>query len=228
MENPIKLARGNSKIHKALIWNITSRITCPGATELCKQICYAHNAEVLYPNRVPQSRESNFRISRMPNFRELMIEVIKGSKMKLVRIHESGDFYNQKYLDDWVAIIKANPDRKFWAYTKSWKLDFTKALKLKNLYLRYSIDATTTHFPSQKIPYAAVSDKMNDLFICPSANVKGHEIRCMRDCYFCVETRKGLTFKPHGVGAKKARLVADSLRQSNSEKIGAEHILSKL
>jgi len=202
--NPIKLSRGNSKIHKALIWNITSRKTCPGATTLCKKICYAADAEVFRKNTVPQSRDRNLLMSKQPDFADLMIEKIKRSRLKKMRLHESGDFYNQKYLNAWVKIIGACPDVAFWAYTKSYTLDFSKALKLKNLVLRYSTDATSKHEPKQKIPFAAVSAVRTDAFICPSTLAKGHAVQCMLDCSYCLEEKGPLIFRPHGKGAKLA------------------------
>ena len=198
MENQIKLSRGNSKIYKALIWNLPSGVTCPGSTEMCSKICYARDAEVFRVNTVPPARERNLRISKREDFKDLMSAKIKRSRIKLFRIHESGDFYSQKYLDDWVAIMKENPDNIFWAYTKSWNLDFTEALKLPNFFLRYSVDATTKHYPKLSIPHAAVSAVRSDFFVCPSTLVKGHKIQCMKDCSFCIENREPLTFRPHG------------------------------
>lgn len=209
MENPIKLSRGNEKIYKALIWNLPALQTCPGSTELCRVICYAKDAEVLYKNVVPQSRERNLVIAKLPDFRELMIEKLKRSRLTLMRIHESGDFFNQKYLDDWVAIIKQDPGRTYWAYTKSWFLDFTEALKLPNLILRYSVDVTTVHYPKQDIPHAAVSANRDDFFVCPATLVKGHAIMCMKDCSFCTETRKPLIFRAHGGKASRVKKAED-------------------
>jgi hypothetical protein len=40
-------------------------------------------------------------------------------KCQSVRIHSSGDFFNQKYFDMWLEIAKENPTIEFWAYTKS-------------------------------------------------------------------------------------------------------------
>jgi hypothetical protein len=202
--NPITLSRGNSKIHKALIWNLPAGRTCPGATELCKQICYAKDAEVLHNNVVPQSRSRNMELAQREDFRDLMIQKLKRARLPRMRIHESGDFFSQKYLDDWVAIMKADPKRIFWAYTKSWHLDFTEALKLPNFFLRYSVDATTKHHPSLDIPEAAVSANRDDYFVCPSTLVAGHKVQCMKDCSFCAECRKPLTFRPHG--NKKGRV----------------------
>ena len=196
--NPIKLSRGNSKIHKALIWSLPDGLTCPGATDLCKQICYAHDAAVLHNNVVPQSRARNLKLSQRKDFRELMIEKLARARLPRMRIHESGDFYSQKYLDDWVAIMKADPDRTYWAYTKSYHLDYHEALKLPNFFLRYSVDVTTKKYPASHIAQAAVSEVRDDYFICPSTLVKGHAVQCMKDCSFCVEGHESLTFRPHG------------------------------
>jgi hypothetical protein len=214
--NPIVLSRGNEKIARALIWNLPAGKTCPGATELCSQICYAKDAEVLHNNVVPQSRARQWDIAKRPDFRELMIAKLARARLPRMRIHESGDFYSQKYLDDWVAIILADPDRTFWAYTKSWNLDFTEALKLPNLFLRYSVDATTKHYPKQVMSYAAVSANREDFFVCPATLVKGHAIRCMEHCSFCAEKNESLTFRPHGKKASRVKKTEDLLDQDSA------------
>lgn len=38
---------------------------------------------------------------------------------KNVRIHASGDFFNQDYFDRWLEVCSNNPKVNFWAYTKS-------------------------------------------------------------------------------------------------------------
>jgi hypothetical protein len=35
------------------------------------------------------------------------------------RIHVAGDFFNQNYFNDWLSVSLANPDKLFYAYTKS-------------------------------------------------------------------------------------------------------------
>lgn len=50
---------------------------------------------------------------------------IKADNIKIIRIHASGDFINREYVDMWKRIIKANPDVKFWTYTK--KIEFETA-----------------------------------------------------------------------------------------------------
>ena len=44
---------------------------------------------------------------------------INNLTIKEVRIHESGDFYNDDYLEAWIATAKQMSDIKFYAYTKS-------------------------------------------------------------------------------------------------------------
>lgn len=38
--------------------------------------------------------------------------------VKVIRIHDSGDFFTDKYLSAWLAIIQENPTKRFFAYTK--------------------------------------------------------------------------------------------------------------
>ena len=43
----------------------------------------------------------------------------------VVRLHDSGDFYSQEYLNAWATIAATFPDVIFYAYTKSLHLDMT-------------------------------------------------------------------------------------------------------
>lgn len=112
-----------------MIWNIPAQKTCPFATDYCKRFCYAKKAENVYPDCLP-CRERNFQESLKDDFVENMIFTIekklKGrayrGKLTLFRIHESGDFYNQAYVDKWMEIIRHFRNVKnlvFMAYTKS-------------------------------------------------------------------------------------------------------------
>lgn len=136
-QNPmfIQLSESNKKLvpnkdTKFLIWNLPSKITCPYATEHCKKYCYAVKAETAYPNCLP-SRAKHFAISLRDDFIERMIYTIeayltkpsyKTAKKVVVRIHESGDFYNYDYMRKWYIIadrLKKYKKVVFMAYTKS-------------------------------------------------------------------------------------------------------------
>lgn len=81
--------------------------------------CYAAVAE-RFPS-VRNSRWSNFDILRRMNKPEMVdaLEVALPRPAAHVRIHGSGDFFNQAYFDAWVEVATAHPFIKFWAYTKS-------------------------------------------------------------------------------------------------------------
>ncbi len=122
----------NSKLQPSektdfLIWNLPSIKTCPFATEGCKNDCYARKSEKMYPSVLP-SRIVNFEESKKDTFIQNMILTImirrQYSKKEnlVVRIHESGDFYNQKYTNAWLTITEffaKDESIRFIAYTKS-------------------------------------------------------------------------------------------------------------
>jgi hypothetical protein len=107
-------------------WNLPTGTTCPFAME-CKVTvdrltgkfdidkgqyrCYAASAE-----RFPGVRNS-----RWENFESVKnnIKPVIPNKCKSIRIHSSGDFFNQKYFDLWLEIARENPEIEMWAYTKS-------------------------------------------------------------------------------------------------------------
>jgi hypothetical protein len=75
--------------------------------------CYASSAE-----RFPAVR--NHRHNNFDFVRNGGIPVIpKGCKS--IRIHSSGDFFNQSYFDMWLKLAEENPSVEMWAYTKSLK-----------------------------------------------------------------------------------------------------------
>jgi len=136
------------------IWNLPAILTCPFATDMCKAECYAIKAETAYPEPFP-ARMENLRMSQMPGFVDDMSNMIinRAKRMRkprlIVRIHESGDFYCQRYANDWLEIVRRveAADLKgktviFIAYTKSFK--FFDGVKLPESFrLRASVWADT-------------------------------------------------------------------------------------
>lgn len=136
------LRKGNKKLtdyynpdagvyYKYAQFNIPAKKTCPFATRDCKKFCYAKRDERFVAPR--ENREKNFAASLDNDFVERMIYTIEtelNSKrfrnaVMIVRIHESGDFYNIMYLEKWIDIMRAfRYDNRviFQAYTKSFPL----------------------------------------------------------------------------------------------------------
>ena len=107
-------------------YNLPTGTTCPFAME-CKVVvdkvtgkfdvtkgqyrCYASSAE-----RFPAVR--NHRHNNFDFVRNGGVPVIP-KDCKAIRIHSSGDFFNQSYFDMWLKLAEENPNVEFWAYTKS-------------------------------------------------------------------------------------------------------------
>lgn len=143
----LNFSKGNAKLgKKTLIFNLPAGKTCPGAM-FCKSFavvdngkrkildgketifrCFAASSEVQY-DAVYENRKNNL---------ELIVDAIKNNigadlidksiqfhrtkNTKLVRIHESGDFFSEAYLNSWIEVALRNPDLKFYCYSKSLEL----------------------------------------------------------------------------------------------------------
>lgn len=109
------------------------RNTCPGALA-CRAVCYAKQGTYRFAN-VVKARHHNLDLSKRSDFVDLIIDdlstmVIKSKRCRkpynVVRLHDAGDFYSQRYLNDWSTIARSFPDVIFYAYTKSMHLDLSK------------------------------------------------------------------------------------------------------
>lgn len=193
----VSVSRKNKKLvpnaeHKFLIWNIPAVKTCPFRTKHCEKFCYARKAETAYPDCLP-ARERNFRASMESDFVELMTAYIhkacshasyRNAKEVVVRIHESGDFYNQEYMDKWFAIASACadiPNVRFMAYTKSVRYLVGRAIP-ENVAIRYSVWDDTKQedielAEEMGLPIYTAVDKFTD---------ETEEMRCRcEDCATC-------------------------------------------
>lgn len=138
------MKKGNKKLtdykdpagvyYKYAQFNIPAKTTCPYATKDCKKFCYAKRDERFTAPKM--NRINSFQASREKNFTDRMIYTIKtelsskrfSGAVMILRLHESGDFYNMDYLKKWIDTINYfmnNPEYNgkiiFQAYTKSFK-----------------------------------------------------------------------------------------------------------
>ena len=128
---------------KVAVFNLPQGKTCPGKTALCREICYAAKAERMYPAAAAM-RARNLVAAEKDTFVDDMIAEITVFAMSggtRVRFHESGDAYNQAYLNKLFQITEAFPSLTFLMYTKSFKLNWT--CKPSNLMVYWSIDSST-------------------------------------------------------------------------------------
>ena len=135
------LTVGNQKVGKdVLIFSLPPLKTCT-PTKWCREHCYALKNRFVWKT-VRESLNWKFEESKKENFVKRVNNEIKKSKKKYVRIHASGDFYNIKYVNKWIEIVKNNPDKLFLAFTKREDLkDVLRKLEaLPNMQLYGSLD----------------------------------------------------------------------------------------
>lgn len=123
--------------------------TCPNAAA-CAKGCYATMGAYKFSN-VAKVFENRLKLALSPRFTLVMDAEIKRRGVQRLRIHDSGDFFNEEYLNRWLGIIRANPTCQFYAYTK-----------MVSLFKQYAVDGL---IPSNFIviySYGGVEDKLID------------------------------------------------------------------
>lgn len=99
---------------------------CPQAGA-CAKVCYARQGRYRQPHAIA-TRERNLLIVRsdLARFVRLAIKDLAARPSRTtVRVHDSGDFFSQAYLDAWFAIARTFPRKRFYCYTKSLHLDWS-------------------------------------------------------------------------------------------------------
>jgi hypothetical protein len=115
--------------------------TCPNAGA-CAKGCYALAGAYRFSN-VAQAFERRLTATQDESFVNLMIQDIDRQRAERIRIHDSGDFYNEEYLDRWIRIMRARPQVEFYAYTKMVSLFKRRSQDLpKNFTVIYSFGGT--------------------------------------------------------------------------------------
>ena len=195
----------NIKLGKRVAaFNLPQGITCLGATELCKRICYAKKAERIYKS-AHSSRCKNLEATKRYDFLNTILHELDAHHIVKVRIHESGDFYCQSYLDKWIRICRMRPNILFLAYTKSVMLKF--ASLPQNLIVYGSIDPTT-YLPRFKAPMGLTARILTRKpRLLPNGDVLGfklcpkvtplHRNYCGTECLYCWEGKGNVAFMKH-------------------------------
>lgn len=197
------LTSGNKKLDRSVgIFSLPAVVTCPNCSD-CKASCYALAEETRWQN-VYARRADNYALSHTSIFPELMIGEIKRKGFKIVRIHESGDFYNLEYLSKWIKIARSLPDVKFYGYSKCFDR-FPNALKffnsLPNVNIINSITPLGKNYGNEDYINTL---RQNGYSLCPLQTIDPAEgKKCMRDCKLCL-TAKKVCFIAHGSNKRRA------------------------
>lgn len=182
------IQKGNAKLHNMQMFNI------PASREVCGRTCpgcYAIREQVRFPavltartNRLEEANHPNFDVHVSEELHKLR------NKPKFFRIHASGEFFSQDYIDAWERIVIANPDITFYTYTKRKQhFNFATIVSHQNFVLVDSLQFGGLN-------YGKVEDAPKGAFICPS-----HEgATCGESCTYCMTKeaqQKGVFFPKH-------------------------------
>ena len=82
--------------------------------------CFSASQEATFTN-VYKSRKHNFDLLKGKSYESILRELSESmpKNLGICRIHVAGDFFSQDYFDAWCDLARTNPDRLFYAYTKS-------------------------------------------------------------------------------------------------------------
>ncbi|MDQ0772882.1 hypothetical protein QF026_001348 [Streptomyces aurantiacus] len=129
---PARLLTQNREMRAIGVWNWTlpawagrfpdgkTYNTCPSAG-ICRHVCYARFGTYTWPT-VKAKHQANLRfvLDDLPGWERAMLAELGRRKFRgtWVRIHDSGDFFSDRYLLAWLRIIRSRPKTIFYAYTK--------------------------------------------------------------------------------------------------------------
>jgi len=197
------ISPGNSKLGEMPSFSICTA-SCdliPGPNEQgCKVHCYAKRIE----RRSPSARAAyaiNYEITKTDAFIAIMDVAIKTNKqvqrMKLLRWHVAGDFYDQAYLERTFELCKLNPSIFLFGYTKAYHLDWSR--RPANLIMRLSDDKGIwqdhyQNFDAVARVYDPNSGCPAGFIPCGAQRVKG--MTCAK-CRLCTGKKGNVGFKKH-------------------------------
>ena len=152
----LKFSNSNKKLDKITEWfnvrksdikifNLPPVTTCPYAYD-CQKIykCYAISLEEYRPDFKAQNKYNFELLKKHHKSIDKMADLIDSSlpKAKIIRIHSSGDFFNERYLKAWLKVARNNKNIIFYAYTTSipfWINNLDEINSLKNFKLIASL-----------------------------------------------------------------------------------------
>lgn len=159
-----RVSWGNSKLKADGIasFNIPPVSTCP-ARDKCEKICYATQGNQWMPSGYKR-RVAAFKSTLADDFIEIMVSHLKSERVKVLRIHDSGDFYSPQYMLKWFEIARQLPNVIFYAYTK--QIILMQKLyhkKPENLKLIQSLGGKFDSLIDFTKPHAKIFTSVNEL-----------------------------------------------------------------
>ena len=124
----IRISLGNTKVGDVSNFSLSPHIGCGPYSRFCCRICYAMKAYRQYKH-VKNAWDRNLDAAKTADgcfqIYEAICAFLTKYEPELFRVHVSGDFISQQYLDTWNSIYKEFPRVSFLAFSKSFNLNFS-------------------------------------------------------------------------------------------------------
>jgi hypothetical protein len=129
---PARLLTQNREMRRIGVWNWSlpawaGRLpdgrtynTCPSA-EICAKACYARHGTYTWPAvRAKHQANLSYVLDDLAGWQAAMANELGAARFRgsWIRIHDSGDFFSDAYLQAWLDICRYRLDVNFYAYTK--------------------------------------------------------------------------------------------------------------
>lgn len=160
MKLNLKWSFGNAKLKKlgTVAFGIPAFMssdgfkTCPKAGA-CAGVCYARQGLYAFPN-VKAAKEFNLKAIRddMAGFVHKAHLDLGKIKQKTIRVHDSGDFFSQEYLNAWFYLANFLERKPFTLTRKAYTLILQNALQISGLFNQKVACLTPRLIMTNRIP----------------------------------------------------------------------------
>lgn len=193
------------------------RFGCPGATKACDD-CYAQKKRHLF-SPVQKAFASNWQLlqkfEKHNETYDASVAILKQIRKsaKVFRLYESGDFHSQWVINVWSKVVRSRRDISFWAYTRSFNLNFTELTRSKNFSLWASTDSYNLREAKQFVrrfrksgvkhaygPWEHEDELPFNSFVCPATTGQIEMSGACETCSLCIikkRTNKHVVFLKH-------------------------------
>lgn len=191
-----RMTNGNVKV-KALLFSLTPVVSCLNSAT-CASTCYAVKSHRQYPS-VRNLWDDNLDLANN-NLWALYDDLraqLKTTKQTLVRIHQSGDFVSQAYVDMWATLAREFTSLTFYYYTKVDHLfDFSRLNTLSNVSEVQSMLNGKRNYGS--LGYVQRLAEETGAVICPATHGDDKkDIKCGLNCTACMVKGAKVVFVQH-------------------------------
>jgi hypothetical protein len=123
--------------------------TCPGRSQLCEKVCYAHRPARMYKGVAGGWQARLDAYTQYPTHwvKQMMDELWQLPASSVVRLHVSGDFHTRQYAEDWYFLMQRRASTRFWVITRSWVIPEIRETLIwmsarRNVAMWWSVDET--------------------------------------------------------------------------------------